>query len=139
MNHSTKLQLLAAVWAIEKSLVDRISKEFTQKPGLFLIGGLMALEFILCSMALLANCERFTFFNSHYRDKKDIQVIVDSSLIGLLHSANRTPPGVIFYYFRFGGDAGNKKKHTNLSRVQGSAPPLAKKRLVKSNRKPRSN
>jgi hypothetical protein len=119
--------------------VDRIAAEFAQKPGLFLIGRLMVFEFIFCCMALFANCEWISFFNSHYRDKKDIQVIVDSSLIGLLHSANRTPPGVIFYYFRFGGYAGNKKKHTNLSRVQGSAPPLAKKRLVKSNRKPRSN
>jgi len=87
----------------------------------------MAFEFIFCCMALLANCEWLSFFNSHYRDKKDIQVIIDPRLIGLLHSADRTPPGVIFNYFRFGGYAGNKKKHAKLSRVQGSAPPPAKK------------
>jgi len=91
--------------------VDRIAAEFAQQPGLFLIGRLMAFEFILCSMALLANCEWLSFFNSHYRDKKDIQVMVDPRLIGLLHTTDRTPPGVIFNYFRFGGYAGNNKKH----------------------------
>jgi hypothetical protein len=91
--------------------VDRISAEFAQKPGLFLIGQLVASEFIFCSVTTLANGEWLAFFDSHYRDKKYVQVMVDPRLIGLVQTTDRTSPGVIFNCFRFGGYAGNKEKH----------------------------
>ena len=37
--------------------------------------------------------------------------MVDSRFVGLLHTTDRTPPGVLFNYFCFRGYAGNKKKH----------------------------
>jgi hypothetical protein len=61
------------VRAVEKSLVDRVAAEFAQKPGLFIIGLLTALEIIIRSfLALLANRKEFTLFDSQNRDKKYI-------------------------------------------------------------------
>jgi len=91
--------------------VDRIPAEFTQQPGLFLIGQLVPSEFVFCSVTTLANGERLAFFDSHYRDKKYVQVMVDARFIGLVQTTDRTSPGVIFNCFLFGGYAGNKEKH----------------------------
>ena len=91
--------------------MDRIAAEFAQKPGLFLIGPLMAFEIILRSMALLANREGLTLFDSHYRDKKYVQVMVNPRFIGLLQTTDRTSLRVILNYFGFGGYAGNNEKH----------------------------
>jgi hypothetical protein len=111
INQSTKLQFLATVWTIEKTLVDRIPAEFAQQPGLFLIRRLIPFIFIFCSVATLAYGERLTFFDSYYRDKKYVQVMVNSRLIGLLQTTDSTSLRVILNYFGFGGYAGNEKKH----------------------------
>ena len=77
----------------------------------------MVFEFILCSLALIAYCEGLTLFDSHHRDKKYIEIMVDPRLIGLLHATDTALPGVIFNYFRFGGYTGNEKKHARSSLV----------------------
>ncbi len=100
--------------------MDRISAKFAQKPGLFLIGRLVPVEFIFCSVTMLANSEWLAFFNSYYRDKKYVQVMVNSRLIGLLQATDSTALRVILNYFCFGGYAGNKE-HTERSQIQGSA------------------
>jgi hypothetical protein len=102
--------------------VDRIAAEYAQKPGLFLIGPLMEFEIILRSMALLANREGLTLFDSHYRDKKYVQVMINSLLIGLLQATDSTPLRVILNYFGFGGYAGNQKKHAKSSLVCKQPP-----------------
>ena len=63
----------------------------------------MVLELIFCCMALFANCEWLSFFNSYYRNKKDIQVIVDSSLISLLAFRKQNTAGGNLLLFSFWG------------------------------------
>ncbi len=89
--------------------MDRIPAEFAQQPGLFLIGQLVPSEFVFCSVTTLANGEWFAFFDSHYRDKKNVQVMVNPRLIGLLQTTDSTSLRVILNYFGFGGYAGNKE------------------------------
>jgi hypothetical protein len=120
VNQSTKLQLPTTIWTIKKSLVNRISAEFAQKPGFFLIGGLVASEFIFCSMTTRANGERLTFFDSHDRDEKYVQIMIYPRLKGLLQPTDRTSLGVILNYFGFGGYAGNKE-HRACSQVKRSS------------------
>jgi len=91
--------------------VDRIPAEFAQQPGLFLIRRLVPFEFIFCSVATLAYGEWLAFFDSHYRDKKYVQVMVNPRLIGLQQTTDSTSVRVILNYFGFGGYAGNEKKH----------------------------
>ncbi len=91
--------------------MDRIPAEFAQKAGLFLVGRWVPLEFIFCSVAMLANGEWLAFFDSHYRDKKYVQVMVNSRLIGLLQTTDSASLRVIFSYFGFRGYTGNEKKH----------------------------
>lgn len=100
--------------------MDRISAEFAQKPGLFLIGRLVPSEFIFCSVTTLADGEWLAFFDSHYRDKKYVQVMVDPRFIGLVQTTDRTSPGMLFDYLCFGRYAGNKEKHAKRPQVQGS-------------------
>jgi hypothetical protein len=97
--------------------VDRIPAEFAQQPGLFLIWRLVPFEFIFRSVATLANGERLAFFDSHNRDKKYIQIMVNPFLIGLLQTTDSTSLRVIFNYFSFGGYTGNEKKHGQRPRV----------------------
>jgi len=120
INQSTKLQLFTAVWAVKKSLVNRTPAESAQKPGFFLIGGLVPSEFIFRSMTTRANGEGFTFFDSHDRDEKYVQIMIYPRLKGLLQTTDRTSLRVILNYFGFGGYAGNKK-HRACSQVKGSA------------------
>ena len=94
--------------------MDRIPAEFAQKPGLFLIRRLVPSEFILCSVTALANGEWLAFFDSHYRDKKYVQVMVNPLLIGLLQTTDSTSLRVIINYFGFGGYAG-QKEHSKRS------------------------
>jgi hypothetical protein len=119
INQSTKLQFFATVWTIEKSFVDRIHAEFAQQPGLFLIRRWIPFEFIFRSVTTLANGERLAFFDSQNRDKKDVQVMVNPRLIGLLQTTDSTSSRVILNYFGFGGYTGNEKKHGQRSRVKG--------------------
>ena len=111
VNQSTKLQLLAAVWTIEKSPVDRIAAEFAKQPGLFLIWRWVPFEFVLCSVTAITNGERLAFFDPDHRDKKNVQVMVDPGLIGLLQTTDSASPRIIINYLGFGGYAGNEKKH----------------------------
>jgi hypothetical protein len=99
--------------------VDRIPAEFAQKPGFFLIGRLVPPEFIFRSVTTLANGEWLPFFDSHYRDKKYVQVMVNPRLIGLLQTADRTSLRVILNYFCFGGYA-CYKEHAKRSQIQES-------------------
>jgi hypothetical protein len=111
INLSTKLQFLAAVWTIEKSPVDRIAAKFAQQPGLFLIRRLVPFEFVFRSVATLTNGERLAFFDPDKRDKKNVQVMVNPRLIGLLQTTDGTSLRVVINNFGFGGYAGNEKKH----------------------------
>jgi hypothetical protein len=99
--------------------VDRIPAEFAQQPGLFLIRRWVPFEFIFRSVTTLANGERLAFFDSQNRDKKDVQVMVNPRLIGLLQTTDSTSSRVILNYFGFGGYTGNEKKHGQRSRVKG--------------------
>jgi len=120
INQSTKLQLFTAIRAIKKSLVNRTPAEFAQKPGFILIGGRVPSEFIFRSMAAAANGEGFTFFDSHDRDEKYVQIMIYPRLKGLLQTADRTSLRVILNYFGFGGYACNKE-HRACSQVKGSS------------------
>ena len=75
-------------------------------------------------MTNLANGERLAFFDPDNRDKKNIQVMINPGLIGLLQTANSASLRVFINYFGFGGYAGNEKKHGLHLRAMGF-PPLA--------------
>jgi len=82
--------------------VDRTPAEFAQKSGFFLIGGLVPPEFIFRSMTTRANGERLTFFDSHDRDEKYVQIMIYPRLKGLLQTTDRTSLREILNYFGFG-------------------------------------
>jgi hypothetical protein len=91
--------------------MDRVATEFAQQPGLFLIRRLVPFEFIFRSVTTLANGERLAFFDPYYRNKKNVQVVVNSRFIGLLQATDSASLRVILNYFGFGGYTGNEKKH----------------------------
>jgi len=53
-------------------------------------------------MATFANREWFAFFDPYDRNKKNVQVVVDSGFVCLLQTADIATSRVILNYFGFG-------------------------------------
>jgi hypothetical protein len=107
------LKFFAAVRAVEKPPVDRTAAEFAQKSGFLPIRRIVAAEFIGGLVAALAHDERLAFFYPQNGNEKQIEIMVNPHLVGLVETAVRTPSGSFVYLFRFGCNTADKKEHTN--------------------------
>ena len=87
----------------------RICAIFTQKAGFLLIGRKFPIEFVLGPMTAFAQDEGLAFFDPGHRNEKDLKIMIDALVIGLVQTANRTTSGVLVQNLRFGGYADNKK------------------------------
>jgi hypothetical protein len=52
--------------------VDWISAILAQQSGLILVGGLVPFEFIFCAVTTFTDRERFSFFDPHDRNEKNV-------------------------------------------------------------------
>lgn len=98
--------------------MNRAAAIFTQQAGFFLVGGVIPLEFIFGAMAAFANDEGFAFFNPGHRNEKNLKIMIDTLVVGLVQAANRTTPGLFVQNLRLWGYADNKE-HYSGSKVQG--------------------
>jgi hypothetical protein len=89
--------------------LDRFAAVFTQQRGSLLIGRGFPIEFIPDSVAMLTLDERFTFFDTGYRNEKNLKIMIDASVISLVYTAHRTTPGILVYNLCFWGYADYKK------------------------------
>ena len=62
-------------------------------------------------MAAFTHDEWFAFFYSQQRDEKQIQIMVDPHLIGLVKTAVGTASGSVAYFPGFRCYAADEKKH----------------------------
>jgi len=63
---------------------------------------LVAFKFIFCSVTTFANREWLAFFDPYDRNKKNVQVVVNSGFIRLLQTADSATSRVILNDFGFG-------------------------------------
>ena len=89
--------------------MDRGPAGSTQQPGFFLRGRKFPTDFVLGPVAAFTNNERRTFFNPGYRDEKDLKIMIDAFVIGLVQAANRATFGILVQNFRFWGYADDKE------------------------------
>ena len=81
--------------------MDRASAMFTQQAGFFLVGRLIPLEFVFGAMTAFTEDEGLAFFDPDHRNEKDLKIMIDAFVIGLVQAANRTPSGIFVQNLRF--------------------------------------
>ena len=64
-------------------------------------------------MAALTHNERLALFYPQNGNEKQIEIMVNPHLVGLVETTVRTPSGSFVYLFCFGCYAADKEKHTN--------------------------
>ena len=60
-------------------------------------------------MTLFAQDEGLAFFDPDYRNEKNLKVMIDAFVIGLVQTANRATSGILFQNLRFWGYADYKE------------------------------
>ena len=103
------LDFLAAIGAVVKPLMDRASAIFAQQPGFLLVGGVLPLEFIFGAMAAFADHERLALFDPGHGNEKNLEIMIDALVIGLVQTANRTTPGLFVQNLCLWGYAEDKE------------------------------
>ena len=73
----------------------RIPAIFAQQAGFLLIGRKFPIEFVLGPMTAFAQNEGLAFFDPGHRNEKDLKIMIDALVIGLVQAANRTTSGVL--------------------------------------------
>jgi hypothetical protein len=96
--------------------MNRASAIFAQQPGFLLVGGVIPLEFIFGAMAAFADDERLALFDPGHRNEKNLKIMIDALVIGLVQTANRTTPGLFVQNLRLWGYA-EDKEHSQGSQV----------------------
>ena len=89
----------------------RVAAKFAQKPGFFPIGRKVPAEFIGDLMTAFTHDERFADFYPHDGDEKQIKIMINPHLIGLVKTAVGTPSGIFVYFPGLRRYAANKKEH----------------------------
>ena len=87
----------------------RVRAIFAQKSGFLLIGRKFRIEFIFGPMATFALNEGIAFFDPGHRYEKNLKVVIDALVVGLVQTANRTTPGILVQNLRFWGYADYKE------------------------------
>jgi hypothetical protein len=83
--------------------MDRVAAIFAQKACFLLMGRKFPLKFIFCPMATFTHNEGLAFFHSGNRNEKNLKIMIDALVIGLVQTANRTTSGILVQHFRFWG------------------------------------
>ena len=81
--------------------MDRASTMFTQQAGFFLVGRLIPFEFVFGAMAAFTQDEGLAFFDPGDRNEKNLKVMIDALVIGLVQTANRAASGILVQDLRF--------------------------------------
>jgi hypothetical protein len=83
--------------------MDRVPAIFAQKACFLLMGRKFPLEFVFGPMTTFTQDEGFAFFHPGERNEKNLKVMIDAFVIGLVQTANRTTSGILVQNFRFWG------------------------------------
>ena len=110
-NNLTKSQFFTAIWAVGKFCLYQFTTVFTIACGFSPMRPKIAAEIIGGMLASLTADEGFTLFDSQHRDEKQIQVMIDLHLIGLVQTAMGTASGIFVYFFCFWGYSADENKH----------------------------
>jgi hypothetical protein len=73
------------------------------------MGRKFLIEFIFGLMAAFAQDEGLTFFDPDHRNEKNLKVVIDALVVGLVQTANRTTSGILVQNLRFWGYADYKE------------------------------